>query len=238
MTNHIHALIQVSDTPLGRLMMRIAGRYARMTQACIRTTGHLFEKRYYPVLVDADEYLLSLLRYIHLNPVRAGLAQSPDEYPWSSHLVYIGQNQEPWVTTQFALSMFHSDRESAVLAYRRFMGELMDGAGHASPLAECNANDRRILGSDDFAARVLGVNWKPRSRKSLEDIIQEACKSFAVSATELSSPSRRHQLVIARAWIVRQAIDGRISSIAAVARRFQRDESSLRHALATHFPMS
>jgi putative transposase len=77
MTNHIHALIQVGEAPLGRLMLRIAGRYARLTQKGLHTTGHLFEKRYYPVLVDADEYLLELLRYIHLNPVRARMVDSP-----------------------------------------------------------------------------------------------------------------------------------------------------------------
>jgi putative transposase len=67
MTNHIHALIQVGETPLGRIMLRIAGRYARTIQSALHTTGHLFEKRYHPVLVDADEYLLELLRYIHLS---------------------------------------------------------------------------------------------------------------------------------------------------------------------------
>src|SRR3954447_17104786 len=84
MTNHIHALIQVSETPLGRIMLRVAGRYARQTQAKLHTTGHLFEKRYYPVLIDADEYLLELLRYVHLNPVRARMVDAADEYPWSS----------------------------------------------------------------------------------------------------------------------------------------------------------
>lgn len=101
MTNHIHALIQVSDVPLGSLMLRIAGRYARTIQAGLHTTGHLFEKRYQPVLVDQDEYLLQLLRYIHFNPVRARLVEFLDHYPWSSHRVYLGQREEPWVTTAF-----------------------------------------------------------------------------------------------------------------------------------------
>lgn len=81
MTNHIHALIQVSDIPLVRLMLHIAERYARTFKATLHTTGHLFEKRYYPVLVDADEYLLELLWYIHLNPVRAHMVTSPDDFP-------------------------------------------------------------------------------------------------------------------------------------------------------------
>ena len=103
MTNHVHALLQVSDTPLSRIMLLVAGRYARAVQSRLDTTGHLFEKRYHALLVDADEYLLTLLRYIHLNPVRANLAASPDDYPWSSHHVYLGNRSEPWVTTTFAL---------------------------------------------------------------------------------------------------------------------------------------
>ena len=103
MTNHVHALLQVRDTPLSRIMLLIAGRYARSVQARLETTGHLFEKRYHALLVDADEYLLTLLRYIHLNPVRAKLASSPDDYPWSSHHAYVGNRCEPWVTTEFAL---------------------------------------------------------------------------------------------------------------------------------------
>jgi putative transposase len=232
MSNHIHALIQVSETPLGRLMLRIAGRYARAVQASLQTTGHLFEKRYYPVLIDADEYLLELLRYIHLNPVRARVVESPDDYPWSSHHVYVGRRDEPWVTTDFALSMFHSDRARAIVAYRRFVAEEIGQKRSPSPLSECNTNDRRILGSDEFAGRVLGSSWKPRSRKTLEQLVTEACLKFSVSDADLCSSSRRKLLVTARAWIVRESVAGRICSIAAVARRLNRDESTIRHALA------
>jgi putative transposase len=234
MTNHIHALIQVADAPLGRLMLRIAGRYARTVQAKLHTTGHLFEKRYYPVLVDADEYLLELLRYIHLNPVRAHMVASPDDYPWSSHPVYLGERAEPWVTTDFALSLFHSDRDRAVRAYRQFVLEQTDQSV-SSPLRECNRNDRRVLGSDDFAARMLGEAWRPRSHKTLDQIIEEACNNFAVSAADLASASRASSLVRARAWITHQAVTQRIAPIAAVARLLKRDESSLRHGLRRHF---
>lgn len=233
MTNHIHALIQVGDTPLGRIMLRIAGRYARTIQSALHTTGHLFEKRYHPILVDADEYLLELLRYIHLNPVRAHMVSSTDEYPWSSHHAYRGVRAEPWVTTDFALSMFHHERSSAMDAYCRFVAS--GCAAGSSPLSDCNANDTRILGSDEFAGRLLAANWQPRLRKSLEEVIAEACEAFTVSASQLSSASHSQKLVKARAWIAHQAVQGRITSLAAVARTFNRDESSLRRAMKRHF---
>jgi REP element-mobilizing transposase RayT len=233
MTNHIHALIQVGDMPLSRLMHRIAGRYARSVQSTLQTTGHLFEKRYHSILIDADEYLLSLLRYIHLNPVRAHMVQSADDYPWSSHQVYLGERTEAWVTTDFALSMFHPDRLAAIDAYRRFVsGE--HGSGR-SPLAECNPSDTRILGSDEFASRLLGAGWQPRSRKSLAQIVSEACMTYSVSASQLSSASREQRFVKARAWIAHQAILGRVASVTTVARTFGRNESSLRHALKRYF---
>lgn len=234
MTNHIHALIQVGETPLGRLMLRIAGRYARLTQKNLHTTGHLFEKRYYPVLVDADEYLLELLRYIHLNPVRARMVDLPDEYPWSSHHAYLGERHEPWVTTDFALSLFHAERQRAIEAYRRFV-ESGTTLAAPSPLAGCNPNDSRILGGDAFAGRMLGTAWKPKSRRTLEDLVVEACGQFSVTVDDLRSPSRRHALVKARAWVAHQAIVGRVISLAAVARFFERDESSIRHGVERHF---
>jgi putative transposase len=242
MTNHIHALIQVGDVPLGKLMMRVAGQYARTTQARLRTTGHLFEKRYYPVLVDAGQYLLNLLRYIHLNPVRAGLAASPAAYPWTSHHAYTAMRSEPWVTTNFALAQFSTDRARAIRAYTRFVNEADLDA--RSPLEDSNASDRRILGSDDFARGLLGQNWKPKSRKSVDVLIQEACGHFNCTRDELISQSRKSHLVAARGWVVHEAVTGRIASIAEVARKLNRDESSLRHALTIHaqsaevFPVS
>lgn len=226
MTNHIHALLQVGDTPLSKIMLLMAGRYARSVQVRLQTTGHLFEKRYHALLVDADEYLLTLLRYIHLNPVRAKLAASPDDYPWSSHHAYVGKRAEPWVTTEFALRMLGSDRAGAMGAYLT----LIRSTPTVSPLPERNERDPRILGSDAFARRTLGASWKPRSRShcDLRKLIDDACAKFGFSAIELQSPSRLADLTRARAWIVEQALCSGIASVAALARYFGRDEASVR----------
>jgi putative transposase len=178
MTNHVHMLIQVSDAPLGKLMLRIAGRFARTVQRHLHTTGHLFEKRYHPILVDADRYLLELPRYIHLNPVRAHMVEHPSDYPWSSHRVYLGALDQPWVTTNFALGMFHAQRDQAIAAYQRFIDHDVRSPS-ASPFTECNPNDARILGSDDFAAKFLGAAWRPRSHTTLAELIAEACQASA-----------------------------------------------------------
>src|SRR5882724_7664036 len=98
MTNHLHALVQIGEAPLAVLMHRIARPYARYRQRQLRTTGHLFERRYKAWLVDADMYFVALLRYIHLNPVKARMVATVDECPWSSHSAYAGTATLPWLT--------------------------------------------------------------------------------------------------------------------------------------------
>jgi hypothetical protein len=215
-------------------MLRIASRYARLLQARFHTTGHLFERRYHAVLVDADEYLLELLRYIHLNPVRAQMVGSPDEYPWSSHGAYLGGQPEPWLTTDFALAMFDANRDQARQAYRRFVeGEV--GQHTVSPLQHCNANDPRILGSDTFVANLLGEAWRPKSQTTLDDLLADACLKFQITREVLTSTSRHRATTRARAWVAHQALTLRITSLAQVARAFGRDESSLRKSINVHF---
>lgn len=232
MTNHVHLLLQVGDTPLGRIVLRIASRYARTLQARFRTTGHLFERRYHAVLIDADTYLLELLRYIHLNPVRAGMVNSPTDYPWSSHHAYLGTQIAKYVTTDWALSLFHSDLALARQAYQRFI----DGMpSPSSPLEHCNPHDRRILGSDDFAARLLNTAWQPRTRRTLDQLLEEACQQWSVSQETLRSPSRHRQLTYIRAWIAHQAITQRIATLSHVARSLNRSEASLRESVKLHF---
>jgi REP element-mobilizing transposase RayT len=231
MTNHFHALIQVGEAPLGRIILRVASQYARKTQSRLATTGHLFENRYFPVLVDADNYFLELLRYIHLNPVRAKLVSDAELYPWSSHHAYVGTRIEPWVTTEFGLSLFASDSTRAVPAYRRFINEAVGDEDTRSPFDHLNHADSRVLGNDDFARRMLGAVWRPRSRKTLEGLLVEACARFNLDDRQLCSSSKSPGLVTARAWIAREAVEGKIASVAAVARRLNRNESSLRRAV-------
>jgi putative transposase len=230
MSNHVHLLVQVGDTPLGRIMLRIGSRYARAVQRRLETTGHLFERRHHPTLVDADEYLLAVLRYIHRNPVDARIVPSAAEYPWSSHHAYIGARAEPWVTTDFALRMFHPTRARAVAAYLRFLQEPLCEQS-SSLFEQLNPNDPRVLGSDDFIARMQNRSGESAQRATLEEIIQEACLEFSVSEEALQSPSRRRCLTRVRAWIVRQAIHRHAATISAVARRLNRDESTIRYLL-------
>ena len=230
MTNHIHVLVQIADAPLGHLMLRIASQYARAVQTRLDTTGHLFERRYHAVLVDADGYLTTLIRYIHLNPVRGGLVSDPGDYVWSSHRVYLGLSQRDWVTTRFALRMLSNQPKRAAERYRELMGKsdaCKWGAGELAP----HRDEPQVLGSDDFVARIKGSDYRPRSHQSLDDLIRVCGERFQVTPASLASRSRAPKLVVARAWISREALAGRVASICEVARRLGRSESAIRYLI-------
>ena len=91
----IHFAVQIADLPVGRLMQRLTSQYARKVHRKHGESGHLFQQRYHALLVDPDTYLLRLIRYIHLMPVRAGIVKEPGEYTLSSHNAYVGMTQVP-----------------------------------------------------------------------------------------------------------------------------------------------
>ncbi len=237
MGNHVHMLIQIGDLPLGRAVLRIASGYARTVQARLETTGHLFERRYHAVLVDADRYLLSLLRYIHLNPVRAGLAARPGDYRWSSHHNYTGSRHEAWVTTEFALGLLGRSHSIAVERYGKLLNAQLDESESGSPLADLHQEDDRILGDDRFLAQLRQTAPSPpRASLTIDDLIDEAGRRFGLELTELASATRDRQSSRARAWIGHEAATRNIATPSEVARALRRDESSIRQLVARHFP--
>jgi putative transposase len=147
MTNHLHALIQIGNAPLGSVMHRIARRVSRYRHRQLRTTGHLFERRYKAWLVDMDAYFIALLRYIHLNPVKARMVAQVDDYVWSSHHAYLGTQSLSWLTTDFGLSLFGNTLHVARNAYRAWMAQPMY-ASEARLLEDTHPQDARILGTD------------------------------------------------------------------------------------------
>ncbi|MBA7667729.1 hypothetical protein ES703_75826 [subsurface metagenome] len=96
--NHFHLLPRTGPTPLSKVMRRLMTGYAVTFNRRHRRAGHLFQNRYKSVVCEEDPYLLELIRYIHLNPLRAGLVKDPkelDKYPWSGHSTILGHRQNP-----------------------------------------------------------------------------------------------------------------------------------------------
>ncbi len=232
MTNHLHLIVQVSAAPLGKVIQQIASQYARAYQSSLETTGHLFESRYYATLIDTDAYLLEALRYVHQNPVRAGLVSAVTHYRWSSHAAYL-RAEDSLVTTDFALALLSPDRAHAVIRYRTFIDD-MPPAEMAATLTALREG-APLLGSPGFVSRHAPDSHVPAA---LEIMIEHACGHFGVTRAELRSPRRMARLVAARTWIAHSAINSGAISLAAVARALNRDEASLRSAMRNHTAMT
>jgi hypothetical protein len=154
-------------------------RYNRRTQS----DGPLFRGRYKAILIEADAYLLNVGRYIHLNPVAAGLAKVPEDYPWSSYRAYLGLSGEPdWLSTRITLRMIGQRRQRE--RYRRFVEAGVDadtetfyGKKKLSPIWGREAFRERILAGIEPAAEI--PESRPRGKSvTLLAIIEAVAQVF------------------------------------------------------------
>lgn len=118
MDNHIHLLLKVGKEPLEQIMRRICGSYVYWYNSKYERIGNLFQDRFKSEVVENDSYFLTVLRYIHQNPLKAGFASSIEQYQWSSMLEYM--NRSKVVDAGFALRLFDGDREKAVGSFIQF----------------------------------------------------------------------------------------------------------------------
>lgn len=121
MPNHIHHLIEVGPTPLSKIMQNILFRYTRYWNRRYRKIGHLFQGRYKAILCEKESYLLELIRYIHLNPVRSRIIRDPSRYAWSSHAAYLKGDGRGWLAVKEVLPRWGRHRGEAIAAYQRFV---------------------------------------------------------------------------------------------------------------------
>ncbi len=199
MTTHLHLAIQVGDIPLSRIMQNIGFRYTQFINRKYRRTGHLFQGRYKPLLIDADTYLLELIRYIHLNPVRAGMVSQPEEYPWSSHCSYLGAApRPPWLTFEWALAQFAEQKGLAAERFKTFVDGGM-GEGHRKDFHR-GSFEGRALGNDTFIDQaLLKAEENKRAGITLPQVIEAVCSTYQLSTAELCAPGKAQPAAEARA---------------------------------------
>ena len=141
MTNHFHLLLETSDMEPGKFMKQLASCYAIYFNRKYRFSGHLFEGRYKACLVKDDDYFLQSSRYIHLNPVKAGIVEHPEDYPWSSYRTMLGMNDDKMTDIRRTLAYF---RGNAVMRYRDFVEDI----GHKYVIQENEI--KKSIGEDDL----------------------------------------------------------------------------------------
>ena len=230
MTNHVHMAIQAGVEPLADFMRVLASRYAKYFNRKCQRAGHLFERRYRAILVQRDEYLIELLRYIHLNPVRADIVSEPSEYPWSSHNAYLRLTGSNWLTVDTVAAMFSSRRSSARDAYAKFMAQL-PSENVLKLLRQGCPLDERFLGDDRWVQSVLTESDAIDRHGSLEKIIDDACKKHNVTEAMLASQSRSRRHSRIRAEIAIAATERRCATVTEIAKRFGRAHSGLSRAM-------
>jgi REP element-mobilizing transposase RayT len=147
MSNHFHLMVETPLGNLSRIMKHINGSYTTYFNVRHKRAGHLFQGRYKALLVQADTYAAELSRYIHLNPVRAKVVRSPEEYQWSSCRQYLEGTEAPWLSTSLVLGYFGTEDEDRRRNYRDYLFEAI-GKESRDPLADSVAST--ILGTDDF----------------------------------------------------------------------------------------
>ncbi len=122
MDNHVHLLVQVPELGLSEGMQELLGRYAQWSNREYGRFGHLFVNRFPSETVCSDAHLLGALRYVDLNPVRAGLTTRPEDWPWSSYRAHVGlEHPLPLLANDRFLGLFGSTPDTAREVYREFV---------------------------------------------------------------------------------------------------------------------
>jgi putative transposase len=199
MGNHYHLLVQTPSGGLSRAMRHLDGVYTQRFNRAHRRDGPLFRGRYRAILIDAEEYLMAVARYIHHNPVGAGIVTNMDHYRWSSHYGYLNKSKAPeWLNTESLLSRFGQGRRG-LMQYRSFMHSKVE-----KEIQEYYTKPyfKPILGGKVFVQWVMetigksaGVDGeKPESRRvfgwAVEEIVKATAKAYGKTVLELGVKRR------------------------------------------------
>jgi len=152
MGNHYHLLLETPRGNLSKILHYVNGAYTTYFNIKRSRCGHLFQGRFKGILVDKDEYCKELSRYVHLNPVRAGMVKAPLEYRWSSYRYFVGKDKKPkWLATELVLDDFGGEGRRGFKRYREYV-ERAESKELENPLKKVIAST--FLGEKEFIDRI------------------------------------------------------------------------------------
>ena len=210
MSNHYHLLVRSSENPLERLMRRLNSRYAQYHNNKTGRKGYLFQDRYKSIITQDQHYLEELIRYIHLNPLRAGICKTMDEldrYPWCGHAALVGTIANTFQSTDAVLRRFGAGVDEARRRYKDFLLQGIDNVDDDWLLAtvrNCNAGvedrDRPecwVIGDREFVVSVMKKNEQrlrmsraAREQWSLDTVCAKIASDHGLSVSDLQKKSR------------------------------------------------
>ncbi|MBT9151420.1 MAG: Chromosomal replication initiator protein DnaA [candidate division WS2 bacterium] len=200
MANHYHLLLETPLTNMAKTIHYLNATYSGYFNRKYGRVGHLFQGRYKGILIDKNQYLLAVSRYIHLNPLKSKLSDRPEDYLYSSYSSYIGiRKTDSWLTTEWVLGQFSDDLVNAHAGYQAFVEEGL--AKEDNPLKDLKAGF--ILGGDDFVDKVknrVGLirhREIPQSKdlcvtRTYEEILTMVSVMFGVGKEEILIPGERN----------------------------------------------
>lgn len=197
MTNHYHLLIETPEKNLSKIMHHINSAYTTYTNVKRKRSGHLFQGRFKSIVVDKDNYLLELSRYIHLNPVRAKVVEKPEDYQYSSYGSYISAHGKNLVSKSTILEMLNKKENVARSRYKAFV-EAALGNDLESPMKKVYGG--MILGGESFIKEVLGkieeaylekedISYRKALRNHLgvDEVLSTVCRHYGMSKEEITT---------------------------------------------------
>lgn len=202
MDNHYHLLLETPLANITKTIHFLNATYSGYFNRKYGRVGHLFQGRYNGILIDKNNYLLAVSRYIHLNPVNSRLVDRPEDYQYSSYSQYTGMRKtNSWLTTEWILGQFSDDLVNVYTRYQAFVEEGV--ANDDNPLKELKAGT--ILGGDDFVDKVknrIGLirhREIPQSKdlsvtRTYEEILTMISVMFGISKEEILIPGRRNSI--------------------------------------------
>ena len=230
MPNHVHLLLESSDQPLAKFMQGLQQSYSQYFNLRHHKVGHVFQGRYKAIICEKDEYLLELIRYIHLNPVRAGIVKRAERYLYSGHRVYLEGKPTEVLDTTKVLRLFGGKG-----AYRRF---LIDGLGDGHKEEYYEVEDQRFLGAEGFGDKIqekLGKGQKAANRKPVAAVLKELAQGLEIGVEALRSPDRSWSVSKARTMIAYVLVRRLGYGIGGVAVYLRRDMATVGTLVARLF---
>jgi REP-associated tyrosine transposase len=189
MPNHVHLLVQSSGEPLARFMQGLQQSYTQYFNRMHKKVGHLFQGRYKAIVCEKDEYLLTLIRYIHLNPVRAKLVREAKDCLWSGHGGYLKGKVNEVLDPREGLKLLGGSRN-----YQKFVSEGKE-EGHREEYYE--VEDQRFLGKEGFGEKLRKGAREEALRpvtKPLAQVIKELATASATKMEEVCGPDRGRKI--------------------------------------------
>ena len=228
MSNHIHLAWQVGEENLSAAVQNLAFRYAQGVNHFRKEVGHVFQGRFKSILVEKEGYLTRLVRYIHLNPVRAGIVKRPEDYKWCGHNSYLGTDPIIWVERSYVLRRYSEDCETAIRRYNEFIhaGIRID----IEPEVDFKTGMQSgIIGDDTFVEKILNRDCDKIDNLELTvtELIEKLCSRYGISKTEIISQNRNRDLAHARAVLALLVRNCKGLSIVELAKVLERGPSGL-----------